>query len=120
MTGVLARQLSHQPGPNEIVAHPRREGTRSLSPNSVCHGLGLFVEVFVAGRLREYLCFAGVLEEIHAEKGDGAVGADRQGAVVTQHQQGFVANVSHDALTLIKVKRDALVVVVGQIVAHGH
>ena len=66
------------------------------------------------GRQRHHLLGAGALQEEHGVPGRRRGAAHRQRAVVAQQHDRLVAKVVDQALALIEVERDALIVVIGE------
>ena len=88
--------------------------------HGVGHGLIFLVQVVGARRLRKDLRLAGVFQEIHPQESNRTVRPHGQRAVIAQHQQRLVAQIVDDTFPLVQLQRDALIVVIGQIVVHDH
>jgi len=117
MSRVGALQFSHQPRPDQIVAKSFLKRGSSLLVHPMAHFRALFMEMrFPANRLRQYLRLAGILQQIHAQEGDGTVFAHGKRSMVAQDQQALLAEIIDQAFPLIKVQCDAFIIMIGQII----
>ena len=83
--------------------------------------LGRVAETFAcAGRERLDLRLAGALEEIDFEERLADRFADRERAVVAKDHRALVAEIGDDPLALVEVDGDALIIVIGDLVADQH
>ena len=82
--------------------------------------LGRVVEIFMARRQRLDLRLAGALQEIDFQERLADRLADRERAVVAQDHRALVAEVGDDPLALVEVDGDALIIVIGDLVADQH
>jgi len=75
---------------------------------------------FPAHRLRQNLRLAGILQKIHAQKGNGAILSDRQRTMIAQDQQALLAQILDQAVPLVQIKRYAFIVMIGQVIMNLH
>ena len=78
------------------------------------------VEIALAGRQRLHLRRAGALEEVDLQERLADRPADRERAVVAEDHRALVAEIGDDPLALVEIDRDALIIVIGDLVADQH